>query len=64
MSASAANMSASASSVRKGESLIDTGRTLDRMGTDVIIIRHPMTAAPRMLAGHVQASVINAGDGM
>lgn len=64
MSASAANMSASASSVQKGESLIDTGRTLDRMGTDVIVIRHPMTAAPRMLAGHVKASVINAGDGI
>ena len=64
MSASAANMSASASSVQKGESLIDTGRTLDRMGTDVIAIRHPMTAAPRILAGHVKASVINAGDGI
>jgi len=64
MSAAAANISASASSVQKGETLIDTGRTLDRMGTDVIIIRHPMSGAPHLLAKHVKASVINAGDGI
>lgn len=64
MSASAANISASGSSVSKGETLIDTGRTIDRMGTDVIIIRHPMSGAPHLLAKHVKASVINAGDGM
>ncbi|NJD04098.1 MAG: aspartate carbamoyltransferase catalytic subunit [Ruminiclostridium sp.] len=64
MSASAANISASDSSVLKGETLIDTGRTIDRMGTDVIIIRHPMSGAPQLLAKHVKASVINAGDGM
>ena len=64
MSASAANISASASSVSKGETLIDTGRTIDRMGTDVIIIRHPQSGAPHLLARNVQASVINAGDGM
>jgi aspartate carbamoyltransferase len=64
MSASAANISASSSSVSKGETLIDTGRTIDRMGTDVIIIRHPMSGAPHLLARHVKASVINAGDGM
>lgn len=64
MSASAANISASASSVAKGETLIDTGRTIDRMGTDVIIIRHPQSGAPHLLAKHVKASVINAGDGM
>ena len=46
MSAAAANISASASSVAKGETLIDTGVTLDQMGTDVIIIRHPMSGAP------------------
>ena len=56
MSAAAANISASASS--------DTGVTLDQMGTDVIIIRHPMSGAPTLLAKHVRASVINAGDGM
>jgi aspartate carbamoyltransferase catalytic subunit len=64
MSASSANISASASSVAKGETLIDTGRTIDRMGTDIIIIRHPQSGAPHLLAKHVNASVINAGDGM
>ena len=64
MSAAAANISATASSVAKGETLIDTGRTLDMMGTDLIIIRHPMSGAPHLLAKNVRASVINAGDGM
>lgn len=64
MSAASANISASASSVVKGETLIDTGRTLDHMGTDVIVIRHPMSGAPHLLARHVRAAVINAGDGM
>jgi len=64
MSASAANISASSSSVAKGESLIDTGKTIERMGVDVIIIRHPFSGAPHILARNVNASVINAGDGM
>ncbi len=64
MSAAAANISASASSVAKGETLIDTGVTLDQMGTDVIIIRHPMSGAPALLARHVRSHIINAGDGM
>lgn len=64
MSASAANITASGSSVAKGETLIDTGRTIDRMGTDVIIMRHPQSGAPHLLAQHVKAAVINAGDGM
>lgn len=64
MSAAAGNIAASSSSVSKGESLIDTGVTLDQMGTDVIIIRHPLAGAPHLLARHVRASVINAGDGM
>lgn len=64
MSANAANISASSSSVAKGETLIDTGRTIDMMGTDVVIIRHPHSGAPHLLAKHVNASVINAGDGM
>lgn len=63
MSASAANISASGSSVAKGETLIDTGRTIDAMGSDVIVIRHGMSGAPHLLAQHVKASVINAGDG-
>lgn len=64
MSSSSANITASGSSVQKGESLIDTGRTIDRMGTDVIIIRHPSSGAPHLLAKNVKAHVINAGDGM
>jgi aspartate carbamoyltransferase catalytic subunit len=64
MSGNAANISASTSSVAKGETLLDTGRTIEVMGTDVIIIRHPMAGAPHMLAKHVSSSVINAGDGM
>ncbi len=64
MSASAANISANGSSVAKGETLIDTARTLDRMGTDVIIIRHSASGAPHLVAKNVKASVVNAGDGM
>ncbi len=64
MSANAANITASGSSVQKGESLIDTARTLDVMGTDVIVIRHQMSGAPHLIAKHVKAAVVNAGDGM
>lgn len=64
MSAAAANISASTSSVQKGETLIDTGKTLEMMGTDVIVLRHPMSGAPALLAKYFSGSVINAGDGM
>lgn len=64
MSASSANISASSSSVSKGESLIDTCKTIERMGADVIVIRHPMSGAAHIAAKHVNASIINAGDGM
>lgn len=64
LSANAANIAASSSSVAKGETLIDTGKTIDMMGTDVIVIRHSMSGAPHLLAKNVNASVINAGDGM
>ena len=63
MSAVAANISASSSSVKKGETLIDTAKTIDMMGTDVIIMRHPMSGAPHIMAKHVRSSIINAGDG-
>lgn len=63
LSASAANIAVSTSSVAKGESLVDTGRTIDHMGTDIIIVRHSAAGAPALLANHVKASVINAGDG-
>ncbi len=64
MGASSANIAASGSSIQKGESLIDTGKTLDSMGTDAIAIRHSASGAPHLLAKNVKASVINAGDGM
>ncbi len=64
MSAFASNVSASGSSVAKGETLIDTARTIDVMGTDVIILRHGMSGSPHLIAQNVEASVINAGDGM
>ncbi len=55
---------ATASSIEKGESLLDTGYTITALGADVIIIRHPSSGAPHVLARHVQVPVINAGDGM
>jgi len=63
MSASASNVSASSSSVAKGETLLDTGRTIEMMGTDVLVIRHPLSGAPHHLARNTKTSVINAGDG-
>ena len=64
MGASSANITASGSSVQKGESLVDTVRTLDAMAADILVIRHSMSGAPHFIAPMVNASVINAGDGM
>ena len=64
MGATTINIAASSSSVAKGETLIDTGKTLDAMKNDFIIIRHPLGGAPYLLARTVKAGVINAGDGM
>ena len=58
------NIAAASSSVQKGETLIDTGKTLDSLKVDFIAIRHPLAGAPKLLAENVKASVINAGDGM
>lgn len=52
------------SSVRKGESLVDTARTFAALGADVLVLRHPAAGAPALVARHVSAAVINAGDGM
>jgi aspartate carbamoyltransferase catalytic subunit len=52
------------SSVSKGESLIDTGYTLEAMGIDGLVIRHPSAGAPHLLARYLKVPVINAGDGM
>ncbi len=64
LSANAANVAVASSSVAKGESLIDTARTIDMMGNDALIIRHQSAGAPHLVAANVNASVINAGDGM
>ncbi len=65
LSADVINMSSSGSSVDKGESLLNTGLTLQAMGVDVVVIRHPHSGAPYLLARHLpQVSIINAGDGL
>ncbi len=63
LSADVVNFSAKGSSVSKGESLKDTALTLEAMGADAVVIRHTYSGAPQRLAGWVQGSVINAGDG-
>ena len=68
LSSNMMNIAASTSSVKKGESLRDTGLTLKALGADAIIIRHPLSGAPQHLAevvapGGKGPSVINAGDG-
>lgn len=63
LGATAQDLGIESSSVKKGESLLDTGVTLDQMGTDFIIMRHGMTGAPHLLARNVNASVISGGDG-
>jgi aspartate carbamoyltransferase catalytic subunit len=57
-------ITATASSIEKGESLIDTGYTLQAHGSDCIVIRHPSSGAPHILARHLNIPVVNAGDGM
>jgi aspartate carbamoyltransferase catalytic subunit len=57
------NMSVSASSVNKGETLLDTATTLNAMQCDLLVVRHDQSGAPALLAQKVDASVINAGDG-
>lgn len=63
LSADAVNISASTSSVVKGETLIDTARNIEAMNPDIIVIRHSASGAPLLLSRMVRQSVINAGDG-
>jgi aspartate carbamoyltransferase catalytic subunit len=63
LSADVVNITASGSSVEKGETLVDTTRTLQALGADMVIIRHPHSGAPYLVARELGASVINAGDG-
>jgi aspartate carbamoyltransferase catalytic subunit len=65
LSADVINFSAKGSSVSKGESLKDTALTLEAMGADAVVIRHPASGAPHTLAhsGWIGVSIVNAGDG-
>ena len=65
LSADVINMSAGGSSAEKGESLLNTGLTLQAMGVDIIVMRHPHAGAPYLLARNLdRVGVINAGDGI
>ena len=64
LGANAANITASGSSVAKGETLEDTVKTINAMAADIIVMRHNMSGAPHVIAPMVSAHVINAGDGM
>jgi len=57
-------ISSSASSIEKGESLVDTGKTVQALGADCIVVRHPCSGAPYVLARNLRVPIINAGDGM
>jgi aspartate carbamoyltransferase catalytic subunit len=63
LSADSVNVSASGSSVSKGETLLDTARNLEAMRPDIIVVRHASPGTPHLLARHLSCSVINAGDG-
>lgn len=63
LSADSINISASTSSVVKGETLEDTARNIEAMRPDIIVIRHSASGAPHYLAERLGASIINAGDG-
>ncbi|RLB23679.1 MAG: aspartate carbamoyltransferase [Deltaproteobacteria bacterium] len=64
LSADTLSLSASTSSMVKGETLIDTARNLQAMNPDVIVLRHSSSGAPHLLASVMEAGVINAGDGI
>jgi len=63
LSADAVNISGSASSTVKGESLIDTAKNIDAMSPDVIVLRHAQAGAAELVSKHTKAAVVNAGDG-
>ena len=63
LSADVVNISSASSSVSKGETLIDTAKTLDAMAADLVVVRHSASGAPHTLARLTKAGIINAGDG-
>jgi aspartate carbamoyltransferase catalytic subunit len=64
LSADVVNMTASSSSTTKGETLLDTVRTLEAMQPDVVVIRHGASGAPHYVASKVRCAIVNAGDGL
>ncbi len=64
LGADTVNFGVSSSSVKKGESLRDTAKTIEAMKVDAVVIRHPSAGAPYFLTKHISGAVINAGDGM
>lgn len=64
LSADSISISASSSSITKGETLLDTVKNLEAMNADIIVVRHTASGAPHLIAKRLRASVINAGDGM
>jgi aspartate carbamoyltransferase catalytic subunit len=63
LSADSVNFSSSTSSVKKGETLLDTAKNIEAMKIDMVVIRHQSPGAPNFLAGNIDANIINAGDG-
>ncbi len=63
LSADTSIVTASGSSIEKGETLLDTVRTLQALGADIVVIRHSAAGAPYFVAERIQSAVINAGDG-
>ncbi len=64
LSADVISISSSTSSISKGESLIDTAKTLEAMNSDVIVIRHNASGAPQFLSQHASCQIVNGGDGI
>jgi aspartate carbamoyltransferase catalytic subunit len=64
LSADVVNMTVASSSVKKGETLYDTCKTLEAMRPDIVVIRHEASGAPHYVARHVDCSIVNAGDGL
>ena len=63
LSADVVNLTAPTSSITKGECLIDTLETLEALGADIVVMRHPHSGAPYIAAKHIKAHIVNAGDG-
>ena len=63
LSADTVDFTASASSLSKGETFVDTARNIEAMGVDLVVVRHRTSGAPLLLAKNLNAGVINAGDG-